>query len=185
MKKVEFPIDKRLWHPSLIPGAVVLISTYNAEGQANIAPKSWLQMVSFDPPVLMFSGTKGNTTENNILQTSSFVVNTVDSTQAAIVYECIRWFGEERIRKSGFTLAKASSVNAPLVRECRAHLECRLLETKEIGSGFLIFGSIVAASVWDEILSVPPAERYRRLDQVVYLEENLFATLADAIPIRR
>jgi len=87
MKKVSFPVDKQKWHPSLIPGAIVLISSYNSEKELNIAPKSWIQMVSFEPSILMFSGTKGNITENNILETKCFGVNIVDSSLAAKTYE--------------------------------------------------------------------------------------------------
>ncbi len=88
--KVPFPLDKRHWQPSLVPGPVVLISTVNGVGEPNIAPKSWLQMVSFEPPMLMFSGTKGNTTELNILETGCFGVNFVDSSMVPMVDRCIR-----------------------------------------------------------------------------------------------
>ncbi len=77
MKKVDYPVDKREWCPSLIPGPIVLISTYNSKKEPNIAPKSWVQMVSFDPPILMFSGSKGNKTEENILKTGCFAINFV------------------------------------------------------------------------------------------------------------
>jgi len=49
-RKVPYAIDKREWHPSLIPGPIALISTVDAGGTPNIAPKSWLQMVAFEPP---------------------------------------------------------------------------------------------------------------------------------------
>ena len=65
MNKVNYPIDKRQWSPSLMPGPIAIISTCNKESGYNIAPKSWLQMVSFEPPILMFSGSKDNTTEKN------------------------------------------------------------------------------------------------------------------------
>ncbi len=177
MKKVEYPVDKREWHPSLIPGPVVLISTYNTKKEPNIAPKSWLQMVSFRPPILMFSGTKGNTTEKNILETGCFGVNFVDSSMAAKVFGCVRWFGVERIEKLGFTLFEASKIDAPLVRECKAHLECRLHHAQEVGGGFVVFGEIVAASIWEEILRVGHEKRYELWDLIVFLEDGLFARI--------
>lgn len=68
MEKVSYPIDKRKWSPSLIPGPIALISTYDSQGDPNVAPKSWLQMVSFEPPTLVFSGTRGNATERSVLE---------------------------------------------------------------------------------------------------------------------
>lgn len=177
MKKADYPVDKKHWHPSLIPGPIVLISTYNREKEPNIAPKSWIQMVAFEPPMLMFSGTKGYTTESNILETKCFGVNVIDFSLATKVYGCIRWFGQERIIKTGLSLIKASKINAPLVADCKAHLECQLHSTKEIGSGFVIFGEIVAVSIWDKILQVEVDQRYELFDQIVFLENSTFARI--------
>ncbi len=177
MKKIEYPLDKHKWHPSLIPGILVLISTYNSKKEPNIAPKSWLQMVSFEPPILMFSGTKGNTTERNILESNCFGVNIVDSTMASTVFDCIQWLGEERIDKAGFKMIEASMINAPLVQQCKAHLECHLLSTKEVGSGFVVFGEIVAASIWEEILRVEQEKRYELLDPIVFLEDGMYSRI--------
>lgn len=62
MQKVPFLIDKKAWSPSLIPRPVMLVSIINSKAVPNIAPKSWVQMISFRPSILMFSGSKGNTT---------------------------------------------------------------------------------------------------------------------------
>ncbi len=180
MRKVDYPIDKNEWHPGLVPGPIVLISTYDLKKNPNIAPKSWLQMVSFEPPILMFSGTKGNTTENNILETGCFGVNFVDSSMASKVFGCIEWFGRERIEKTGLTIFKASRISAPLVNECKAHLECRLFDTKDVGGGLVIFGEIVAASIWGKILGVERERRYELLDQIVFLENGMFARVNKA-----
>lgn len=179
MQKVSYPVDKHAWCPNLIPGAIVLLSTYDAQGQPNVAPKSWVQMASFQPPALMFSGSQGNTTENNILATGCFGVNLVDASLADRVYGCLRWFGRERIERAGFTLVPATTIQAPLVADCKAHLECRLVDTHAIGSGFLIFGEIVAASIWDAVLEAPPERRDALLDQAVFLEDGLYATLRE------
>ena len=183
MRKIIFPIDKHRWSPSLIPGPIVLVSTYNMDRVPNVAPKSWVQMVSFEPPILMFSGSKGNTTENNILKTGSFAVNFVDSSMAKTVYGCLKWSGEERIEKCGFTPVPASKIEAFLVDECKAHLECRLIDTKEVGTGFVIFGEIVAASIWEEILKVRPDKRYELLDQILFLEDRVYGNLGKSIEV--
>jgi flavin reductase (DIM6/NTAB) family NADH-FMN oxidoreductase RutF len=184
MKKVEFPIDKRRWHPSLIPGPVTLISTYNGRKEPNIAPKSWLQMISFEPPMLMFSGQKGKTTEMNIAQHECFAVNFIDSSLAAKTWECIKWSGQERITRSGLTLIKASEIKAPLVAECRAHLECRLRSIQEMGGAMIVFGEIVAASIWEDILRAKGARQYELLDQVLYLEERIASRIGEIFEVK-
>ena len=143
---------------------------------SKIKDSFWDQMVSFKPSILMFAGTKGNPTENNILETGCFGVNFVHSEMAKSVFECIKWHGQERIEKSGFGLFKANNIQAPLIAESKGHLECKLVETKEIGSGFVLFGEIVAASIWDKILEKDKVnERYALLDQIEFLEDELFS----------
>ena len=175
MKKAELPVDKNKWHPSLIPGLITLISTISADGKPNIAPKSWLQMVSMEPSILMFSGSKGNTTENNIIQTKSFVVNIVSSDMAVKVFDCLQWFGSERIKKCSLTLGSSQKVSAPLINECKAHIECSLHSTLEIGSGLIVFGNIEAVFVDENIASSDDNRKYELLDQVLFLEDRKYA----------
>ncbi|MBN1630003.1 MAG: flavin reductase, partial [Thermoleophilia bacterium] len=145
-------------------------------------PKSFLQMVSFEPPILMFSGSKGGKTEENIEAMGCFAVNLVDGSLARRTYECIRWQGAERIERSGFKLTPATAIEAPLVDDCRAHLECRLHGTREVGSGLVVFGEVVAASILEEIAALDPRDRYPALDQALFLEEGLYATVERARP---
>ncbi len=132
-------------------------------------------MASFSPPVLLFSGSQGNLTERNILASGCFGVNFLDSTNIARAFASVQWAGAERVAKSGFRLSAATRIKAPVVADCRAHLECELRSTQEIGSGYVIFGEIVAAAVWDEVLKAAEPDRYALLDLVVYLEEKLVA----------
>ena len=91
----------------------------------------------------------------------------------------VKWSDRERIEKTGFTIIGASNTNAPLVDECKAHLEWRLHGTQEVGSGFVVFGEIVAASIWDRILDVEPGRRYEVLGQIVFLEAGMFARISE------
>jgi len=161
---------------------MALISTVDSDGVPNVAPKSFLQMVSFEPSILMFSGSKTGQTEQNIEATGCFAVNLVDGGLAQRAFECIRWQGTERIENSGFQLSTASTIEAPLVDDCRAHLECRLHDTKEVGSGYVVFGEIVAASILADIAAAEPRARYHALDQALFLEENLYSTVERARP---
>lgn len=177
MRKVPFPLDKRHWHPSLLPGSLVLISTCGPDRAPNLAPKSWIQMASFDPPILLFSGTRDGTTERNIQHSGCFGVNFVHRALAPAVFQCIRWHGQERIARLGVGLQPATIIPVPLVAECRAHLECHLIETRPMGSGLIVFGEIVAASMWDQLGAGSAEQRYERLDPALFLEDGLIGTL--------
>ena len=185
MSKRSFPIDKRCWSPSLIPGPIVLVSTVNASGEPNVAPKSWVQMVAFDPPTLMFSGTHGNPTERNIEAIGCFAINIVDEPMLEGVLGCLRWHGAQRIEKSGWRLEPARTIAAPLVANCPAHLECTLERTTAIGSGFVVFGRIVAASIDQRIADADSDKKYETLRQVCFLEEGVYAVVRETFGNRR
>jgi flavin reductase (DIM6/NTAB) family NADH-FMN oxidoreductase RutF len=96
---------------------------------------------------------------------------------ASKVYGCIKWFGRERIERTGFSLVEASKIRAPVIDDCKAHLECRLDRVMEIGSGFVVFGEIVAASIWEQILVAERERQYQLLSQIVFLEDNLYSRI--------
>ena len=64
-------------------------------------------------------------------------------------------------------------IDTPLIEQCKANLECKLCMTQEIGSGFIIYGEIVSASIWDKLMKVERAKKYKLFDQTVFLENSL------------
>ena len=74
--KVSVPLDKHHWHPSPLPGRIVLVATVDNDGDPKVAPKSRVSMAALGPPpVLMFGCNLKHTTAKNILAQGSFVVN--------------------------------------------------------------------------------------------------------------
>ena len=138
-------------------------------------------MVSFKPSILMFSGSKRSRTVNNVITTGSFAVNVVDSSIADTVFECIKWRGKERIERAGFEFEKATRIAAPLVKGCPAYIECELEDTREMGSGFVVFGEIVAAAVEEGILKADAAKRYELLDMILFLQDGMWGRLGDVV----
>src|SRR5262245_31666970 len=84
--KVEIPTDKSQWQPTLLAGPVVLVSSRNSRGEPHVARKSWLTMVSANPPMLALSCRLSHRTAINILETREFVVNVPGEDLAARVW---------------------------------------------------------------------------------------------------
>jgi flavin reductase (DIM6/NTAB) family NADH-FMN oxidoreductase RutF len=177
----SMPLDKHAWHPSVLPGQVVLVSSVDADGEPNVAPKSWVSMVAFSGPILGFGCNVDHVTYHNVEATGIFVVNIPDRTLATTIWGLADVHGTERIEASGLRLAPASVVTAPLVVDCRAHLECRLhhIDVYDGGEVF-IFGTVVAADIDQSCLGGDVAGQYRRLDPFFFLESGLFAGLGEA-----
>lgn len=178
--KVPFDVDKFTWHPSVLPGQVVLVSTVDAEGRPNVAPKSWVTMAAFGGPVLAFGCTTRHRTARNVEDTGEFVVNVPSEAMAEKTWGMVEWHGEERIRRSGLTLTAAQRVAPPLVDECRAHLECTLEGIKHFDEEVLVFGRIVAASIDSECLAGDAPDQYFSLRPFFFLEPGAYASIDTA-----
>jgi flavin reductase (DIM6/NTAB) family NADH-FMN oxidoreductase RutF/catechol 2,3-dioxygenase-like lactoylglutathione lyase family enzyme len=177
-------VDKRSWHPSPLPGQVVLVTTVDADGEPNVAPKSWVSMVAFGPPpVLMFGCNKQHGTARNAVAAREFVINIPGSD---LVGTC--WAigvdqdtpRAERLSRYGLSPLPAKRVKPPLVAECRAHLECRLEDTREFGDELILFGRIVAVSMDTRATEGSEHMRYRALEPFFFLESGWAAPMGGA-----
>lgn len=178
--KVALDPDKRSWHPSVLPGQIVLVSTVDENGKANIAPKSWVSMAAMGGPIVAFGCTEEHRTLRNIEATGEFVVNIVTEPLAEQAWAMIRYHGAERLQRSGLTLVPAQQVRPPLVDECPAHLECELDDIKRYDAEAFVFGRIVAASIEHDLLGGAPPEQYFRLRPVFYLEGGTYGSIDTA-----
>ena len=187
-QKVDVSTDKREWHPSPLPGQVVLVTSVDRDGRPNVATKSWITMVAFGPPpVLVFGCNMHHATAQNIRATGELVVNVPgdDLAQAcwAIGTDPVP-AGTDRFAAHGLTPIESTRVRPPRIAECRAHLECELHSMREWGSEVAVFGRIVAASL-DEALTVGDEdERYRALRPFFFLESGWLAGLGAARPVQ-
>ncbi len=108
-------LDKRTWHPSLLAGQIVLVSSTDAEGLANVAPKSWITMVAFEGPIIAVGCNVTHATYRNVVATRDFVVNVVPDSLAERVWALAERHGANSVE--GLTLLAGSVVRAPLVGE--------------------------------------------------------------------
>ncbi len=168
--KVALPLDKRAWHPSPLLGQIVLVSTVDADGRPNVAPKSWVTMAAFAGPVVAFGCNVGHTTYRNVAATEEFVVNVLPVSLAALAWELSDLHSAERRSAARITLVAAEIVKPPLVAECTAHLECVLDGFREYGEEVMIFGRVVAGSAEESYESLAPA---------FFLEDGVYAGLGE------
>jgi flavin reductase (DIM6/NTAB) family NADH-FMN oxidoreductase RutF len=157
--KVDFSPDKHTWRPSPLPGLIVLVTTLNEDGGSNIAPKSWISMMAFQPPVLALGCNVRHWTGRNILRGGEFVVNVPGAELAEAVWRCSDLPHPRPVEAAGLTPIPALRVAPPRVEECRAHLECVLDRHLRYGKELVAFGRIVAVSLDEEAASMLKFQR--------------------------
>lgn len=175
--KIAFPADKADWHPSVLPGPIVLVSTVDRLGEPNIAPKSWISMMAFRGPVLAFGCHRSHATARNAEETGEFVVNFPPEALVERIWAMPGSHGRERIARSGLTLLPARQVAPSLIAECKAHLECKLQAVTRLGAEVVVFGTVVAASIDQDCAGSSLADQYFRLRPVFFLEEGVYGSI--------
>lgn len=127
--KRSFPLSKV--YGLLEPGPVVLISTAQ-KGRANVMTLSWHTMIDFEPPIVGIVMDERNFSFKALTATKQCVINIPTVELAAKVVGCGNTSGR-RVNKFatfGLTPLPARQVAAPLIEECYANLECRVVDVR-------------------------------------------------------
>jgi flavin reductase (DIM6/NTAB) family NADH-FMN oxidoreductase RutF len=137
------PVERQAWlNASIAPRPICFASTIDAAGQVNLSPFSFFNLFSTTPPILIFSPSRrvrDNTTKHsweNILEVPEVVINIVDydMVQQISLASCEYPKEVNEFIKAGFTEEPATLVRPPMVKESKIRIECRVLETKVLGS---------------------------------------------------
>lgn len=115
----------------LEPGPVVLVTTAR-KGRANVMTMSWHTMMEFEPPLVGCVISNRNHSFGMLKATRECVINIPTVKLAAQVVACGNASGRtlDKFKAYGLTPAAASRVAAPLIDECYAALECKLVDAK-------------------------------------------------------
>lgn len=131
MQKKAYPLEKV--YGLLEPGPVVLLTTQR-EGKANVMTMSWHVMLEFEPPLVGCVVSDRNYTFEILRDTQECVINIPTAELAKKVVACGNVSGRsvDKFKKYGLTVQPAASVEAPLIAECYANLECRVVDPKMV-----------------------------------------------------
>ena len=147
----------------IVPRPIAFVSTVSPEGVGNLAPFSFFNGVSSNPPCVMISITRKNDggkkdTLRNIETTGQFVVNTTSEWLAEPMNHCSADYpyGVDEMKKVGLTALPSSRVKPARVKESPVQFECEIYKTLEVGDGTvgsstIVVGRVVMTHVWKEI----------------------------------
>lgn len=162
----ELPIPKL--HQYLLgaigPRPIAFASTIDANGNDNLAPFSFFNVFSANPPILIFSPARsGRTNEtkdtyNNVKVVPEVVINVVN-------YDIVHQMslasspfapGVSEFVKSGFTPVPSDTIKPKRVKESPVQFECKVVEVKELGdqggAGNLVICEVTKIHISEEVL---------------------------------
>jgi flavin reductase (DIM6/NTAB) family NADH-FMN oxidoreductase RutF len=160
----------------LEPGPVVLLTTAGKK-RANIMAQSWHLMIDFEPPIVGCIVSNRNFTFNNLKAAKECVINIPTVELAEKVVACGNCSGRSVDKFEAFNLtpADASRVSAPLIAECYANLECRVVDTREVNRYGLFVLEVLKA--W-----IDPARKHPRT--IHHLGKGAFMVAGRTIKLR-
>ena len=129
MARKTFPLSKV--YGLLEPGPVVLLTTALG-GRPNIMTMSWHTMLEFEPPLVGCVVSANDFSFTALKATRQCVLNIPTLELAEQVVACGNSSGRsvDKFKTFGLTPVPAALVEAPLVAECFASLECRVADTR-------------------------------------------------------
>lgn len=146
----------------IVPRPIGWIGSQSAEGVRNLAPFSFFNMVSGNPPTVIFSpgSSKGvpKDTLSNVRETGVFTVNIVSEDLADAMNASSATVAAEvdEFDLVGVTAVMGEVVAAPMVAESPASLECRATNFVPVGSqpggSVVVFGEVVRYHVRQGVL---------------------------------
>jgi len=160
----------------LEPGPVVLLTTARKE-RANIMTQSWHMMIDFEPPIVGCIVSNRNFTFNTLKAAKECVINIPTVELAEKVVACGNCSGRKVDKFKAFKLtpADASQVKAPLITECYANLECRVIDMRAAAKYNLFILEVLKA--W-----IDPARKHPRT--IHHLGRGAFMVAGRTIKLR-
>ena len=143
-KKKDFPVEKI--RRFLEPGPIVLVSSAY-KGETNIMSMGWHTVLEFSPSLIGCMITSSNHSFDMIKKSKECVINipTVDLINEVVGIGNVHGEKVDKFEKFKLTPVEAEKVDVPLIKECYANFECKLVETSLVGKyNFFIFEVVKA-----------------------------------------
>lgn len=145
----------------VVPRPIGWIGTRRENGTFNLAPFSFFNVVSTNPPTVIFSGGRHSDRPKDSVTLAElageFTVNIVSESVAEAMSITSGSFtaDDDEFEIAGLTPVVGEVVNAPMVEESPANLECRVVEIIDLGhlpTTRVVVGEVVVIHVRDEVL---------------------------------
>ena len=181
---METPELHGLLLSAVAPRPIAFVSTVDTDGNPNLAPFSFFNVFSANPPIAIFSPARrvrGNTTKHtldNVETTKECVINIVsyDILHQMNLASCEFGDGVNEFEKAGLTSIASNMVKPLRVKEAPVQLECKVREVihlgEEGGAGNLVVSEVVRMHVSENVFGEDGNIDPQKLDLVARMGQN-------------
>jgi flavin reductase (DIM6/NTAB) family NADH-FMN oxidoreductase RutF len=140
----------------VVPRPIAWVSSLAPDGTRNLAPHSYFNIASSDPPIVHFTQTGRKDTLANVEASGEFVVNVVSADLAEAMNLTAADFppDQDEFTWAGLEATPSDLVAPPRVTAAKAALECRVRSILPMGNGNMVFGDVLTVhldeSIWSD-----------------------------------
>jgi len=147
MSTEKIEVDVSSSHRLLHPMHTVLVSCVGNDGKPDIITLAWAMPTSIDPPMVAISIAPRRHSHRLIEETREFVVNipTMDILNETLFCGRVSGRKHDKFEEADLTPLPAKRVKPPAIKECVAHLECKVSNQFATGDHTVFVGEIVEA----------------------------------------
>jgi len=184
----------RLLTGAIGPRPICWASTISEDGKMNLAPYSFFNVFSEDPPLLILglqnkADGSSKDTARNIMDTGEFVVNLIDRQMAEAMNNCAVDFPPEvsEFDVTGMNRAPCKMVDVKRIAEAPVALECRQTFTIKLNRNRdICFGEVVYMHVRDDIIDAKTRRiNIENYEIVARLFADYYAGITDPFALQR
>jgi len=162
----------------LYPTPVMVVGSYDTEGQANVMTAAWGGVACSKPPCLCISLRAATASHGNIMARRAFTISLPSRAQAAAAdyFGIVSGRKVDKFAATGLTAVDGEFVDAPYVAEFPLNIECELIEAHELGLHTQFIGLVKDVKVDESCQDAEGRFDVRRLDPIAFaLPDSYFA----------
>lgn len=158
----------------LYPTPALIVGTYDKIMKPNGMTAAWTGICCSKPPCVYVSLRKATYTYGNIVERKAYTL----SIPSEEMVEKVDYLGmasgreEDKFAAAGLTPVRGEHVEAPYVAECPVVLECRLVETLELGLHTQFVGEVLDVKAEEDVLGEDGVPDMARVKPLVFAPES-------------
>lgn len=185
-KELPIPTVHQYLLGAVGPRPIAFASTINEKGEHNLAPFSFFNVFSANPPIMIFSPARsGRTNETkdtykNVKQVPECVINIVnfDIVHQMSLASSPYPMGVNEFEKAGFTALASDTIRPMRVAESPVQFECKVNEVIELGenggAGNLVICEVTKIHIHKDILDDKGMIDQHKIDLVARMGGNWY-----------
>jgi flavin reductase (DIM6/NTAB) family NADH-FMN oxidoreductase RutF len=178
------------------PRPIAWVTTIDLDGRVNLAPFSFFNAFSGNPPVVVFSPTLRRDggkkdTLRNVEATGEFVLNAAVESLAEKINLSSKDlpYGQSEVDLTGLKLLPSMKVKPPRIAETPVTMECKLLQIVPLGkgpiAGNLVIGEVLVMHIDETVLDAKGRIDPRKLQTIARLGGDFYCRTTDLFEMKR